>query len=510
MCGLAGMFGDIYAPDEKVFRELLFGASLRGKHSTGVGFATFNGDMSYIKSAVPSPEFLEFKELAKRFNSIGQYNVVMGHARHATQGKVNEANAHPFIYGDMLFCHNGTLWTTKQFENDKDFDVDSEEAAYCLSQKGADFLIQNSDGAYCYNWYDAKENTFNLIRNDERPLWIAKCNSRHHWFYTSEGGLLEWILSRNKRDYELFELKTDTLFTCFMDDYTVSQRPLSSDTTYSTKTSYYPGYGTLYSANDDDDATIPSFTTQGDLDAPTAVEHTPLFQTQNERRSKGNHFLDVHGLKKGNSIIRFFATDFFRYSPQGPNGRIEGCFISPNAYDDDIVTVEGNGVSWDSVSIVQDGSEKFHSDYYAGVISSCVYDDAKGLYTLYVLPDLIQVKQDEINQYTEVLIDPAFLQSPTAPPFLNAKHRDVAPPFQDFGNQKELKDRVLGPRGVYVSPERFTKLTENGCSYCTNNIWPEDADRIDWIDDEQPICATCIKHFCEGTGPFKDSNIGMY
>lgn len=97
------------------------------------------------------------------------------HTRHATRGAKSKENSHPFREGNILLMHNGTLRNDYQI-NQKYFDVDSKALAYHLDQPGNSpaTLVEKTNGAYALVWQDYRDGTLNLLRNDERPLFMAE------------------------------------------------------------------------------------------------------------------------------------------------------------------------------------------------------------------------------------------------------------------------------------------------------------------------------------------------
>src|SRR3546814_8848521 len=63
-------------------------------------------------------------------NNVYQSLAFVGHNRFATKGKVNDLNAHPFHYGNIVGAHNGTLekssWDALDKKLGEDTDVDSQ------------------------------------------------------------------------------------------------------------------------------------------------------------------------------------------------------------------------------------------------------------------------------------------------------------------------------------------------------------------------------------------------
>jgi len=206
MCGLVGVIGNINFQDAKVFQQLLFVDTLRGSHSTGVATNNAQNEVEVYKRAVSAPDFLQLKKGNAICSSL-QGDFLMGHNRYATQGLVNDTNAHPFTYGNVTLAHNGTLIDQTTLPEHKDFAVDSENIAYAMGlAKDPEEVISVLKGAFALTWYNDHTMEFHIVRNEERPMWIAKHSTREVYYYASERYMLEAILIRNDMKYKLQEL----------------------------------------------------------------------------------------------------------------------------------------------------------------------------------------------------------------------------------------------------------------------------------------------------------------
>ena len=188
MCGLVGAAGAITYKAEKVFKRMLELDTFRGPHSTGVFSVKGNKETVLVK-AVGTP--WDLAENSK-FNSafMGVCKVLIGHNRWATKGKINKANAHPFEFDNIAGAHNGTLRTTHQLDDNTWFDVDSENIYHHMNKHGVYDTIPKLNGAYVLTWYDKGQNTVNLIRNHERPLYYCFSEDMKTLYWASE----PWII----------------------------------------------------------------------------------------------------------------------------------------------------------------------------------------------------------------------------------------------------------------------------------------------------------------------------
>ena len=209
ICGLVGMFGSgIINADTKVLKQLIYVDSLRGHHSTGIAFCKYNGEVDHFKKAVDGPDFLQLAQTKAILDSAGSSSVIMAHNRFATKGGISSSAAHPFEHDNITLCHNGTLTTQHGLPDHTKFAVDSENIAYGFASLGAADIIPKLKGAFALTWIDSDEGTFNIVRNAERPMCLARHKNRDVTYYASERKMLEAILDRNDiTDVEFFNMK---------------------------------------------------------------------------------------------------------------------------------------------------------------------------------------------------------------------------------------------------------------------------------------------------------------
>lgn len=204
MCGLVGIFAQndkIISPDGvKAFRYLLHLDVLRGDHSTGI-CGVKDGVASVLKHVGPPEKTKTFvgNSIFNEHGFANGHSLLLGHNRYATKGKVDVANAHPFTTqnGKVVGAHNGTVNARALGRIDKDnpFGTDSEFIYNSISERGLKETIKHlHGGTYALTWYDTEEKSFNILRNSERPLWLAK--SGDAYIYASEKWMIEMAASR--------------------------------------------------------------------------------------------------------------------------------------------------------------------------------------------------------------------------------------------------------------------------------------------------------------------------
>lgn len=211
MCGVIVCVGNIGLKEKAIFKEALEVGMLRGRHSTGVIKVTRDGAVETKKKAVNGADFVALND---KWLCEGDSRLLIGHNRHATMGKVTDANAHPFSCNGIHAVHNGTLTTKSLLLDGSKFDVDSEAMVHHIGHKGLRDTFPLLSGAFTVPMYDENTKLFQLFRNGERPLACAVSASKGVVWYMSEFHMLEWLLERN--DYKtmsVFRIKPDILIT---------------------------------------------------------------------------------------------------------------------------------------------------------------------------------------------------------------------------------------------------------------------------------------------------------
>lgn len=200
MCGLVGavkLNGNLTDFDKKAFYLMLNFDTVRGEDSTGIIFDNAAGQVMYNKG-LGTPQAIGYIGQKWLVENIEASNTMLcGHNRYATQGAINAENAHPFVFGNIVGAHNGTIKNITPLKLDKDFDVDSKYIFYHMSEKGfksAMKAVNTSAGAACLTWVDNKEQSFNIIRNGQRPMFY--CVHNNTLFYASEDWMIEVALMK--------------------------------------------------------------------------------------------------------------------------------------------------------------------------------------------------------------------------------------------------------------------------------------------------------------------------
>jgi len=218
MCGLIAAISKLKSgfmeSDLQKFQLGLYSTAIRGIDSTGCFLVTKEGNVDLIKDKQESADFIRTEDFSKFLLKAYQNSrIIVGHCRAATKGEKTAENAHPFISEHIALVHNGTLFNHKQFAQTT---TDSEAIAVALSKENPEELLPDLYGAYALIWYNAKEKTFHVSRNSERPLWILQTSTTD--YIGSEPELLQWIVNRGNKKKEIASFfKEDTIYSWKLD-----------------------------------------------------------------------------------------------------------------------------------------------------------------------------------------------------------------------------------------------------------------------------------------------------
>lgn len=224
MCGLVGLIvntaNGALAKEADLFEQLLYIDALRGDDATGMAIYCNTGEIEIAKEATTADYFRSAKEYKEmRLAFIARGRAILGHNRKRTIGEITDETAHPFIIGDnAVFSHNGTLRDHKKLA---DTVVDSEALGIHLNKCGGDprkieEALGDVYGAYACAWFDQNTEKLYLLRNKERPLYLAKYPSGY--IYASEPGFIYAAANRNAyKIEEIEEVPEHTLVSLSLD-----------------------------------------------------------------------------------------------------------------------------------------------------------------------------------------------------------------------------------------------------------------------------------------------------
>ena len=174
--------------------------TLRGVDATGVMYGDNRQNVFVHKGAIPGYEFIDTPEWNKTKTSLFQNGKwLVGHNRAATRGSKTDVNAHPFNVEDkIVLVQNGTY--SGDHKHLKDTEVDTEACAHVIAENDdISTALKKIDAAYVFVWYNTHTDCLHIIRNDERPLFVARTKTGGLCF-ASDGHMLSAAAQRNKVD----------------------------------------------------------------------------------------------------------------------------------------------------------------------------------------------------------------------------------------------------------------------------------------------------------------------
>lgn len=215
--------------DEALMKRLFILDYFRGTDSTGLAAIAATGVPSIVKMATHPINLFDSKAFDKALNGH-MCNVFLGHNRAATLGQVNDLNAHPFQYGDIIGAHNGTLdketWQRLEEAAGITTDVDSAAIFACINEIGIEETVKlmeegrtSATGAWALVWYDMKDRTLRFLRNEHRPLWYSLDKKGERLVWASEHEMISAATSMTNNWGDLQEDKEGYTFFPFYTDY---------------------------------------------------------------------------------------------------------------------------------------------------------------------------------------------------------------------------------------------------------------------------------------------------
>ncbi len=209
MCGLFGFLGEQnkYQPLRGFLENAIICGAVRGMDSTGIAGIqqTDKKEPSIFlyKRALSGPDFLQLTKTDKLLWFAELFDVCIGHNRAGTIGDITDDNAHPYHLGHIIGAHNGTLQGAGKLE---DYSLKDRTDSWNIFNNMANLdeltTLKALNGAYVLTWVNLKEWTFNIARNDMRPLACVWETKKEQLYWASEAGMLRWLTLRNEIETE--------------------------------------------------------------------------------------------------------------------------------------------------------------------------------------------------------------------------------------------------------------------------------------------------------------------
>lgn len=454
MCGHVGVLTNKITLDHrKFFEEGLYSDALRGHHGTGMAIVKKDDTIKVVRKAVTALDFLDMNKVSRTLiDHCSTARFLMGHNRRATKGAHINKNTHPFRHGKITMAHNGSLRNQTLLPDHSKFVVDSDNIAYSLDKIGVEETVRNLVGSYSLVWHNSEDNTVNFIRNDERPMSLATVDGGKTILYGSEPKMIEWLAERNDlKIEEITETTIHHLYTFNLDGKEEVFKPrIRKIEPYKAPVSYLPARTDTRSYSDD----------------------------RNARRDKK---LRDMGLRIGDTV-EFSITGVDPYSGRGALwGDIEG-FMESDPWADVVIFNTHLGTRDIEVNQVWKGSIQ-------GInFAQNPTDPDRLIINAYSLEQVKEVSDDSEskgNTFLGVEIEDAAVCENGCTEVCEECRRDL---------EEETTPLFRGPRGL-VSGKEFDQLTRNGCGWCSGNIFQEDHEEVEWLDNGSCICPQCVADY---------------
>lgn len=461
------MIGNQFDADKRAFDFMLKLDTVRGHHSTGVArIENIKRDQYQVVKNVGTPWDMikdKPKEYYNNGNGVlnGDYAVLMGHNRWATVGKIDEENAHPFVAGNIIGAHNGTIpqYQRTKLEDHQYYQTDSEAIFFNFDKNGVKETINKIQGAWALTWYNFADDTFNILRNKERPLFFAWKKGGKVMYYASEPEFIYMATDKYNIDLEEDE-NGDSVFS------------FKTDTHYAFK------LGKLFEFGKQ------NVVTQEVKEAPSPIiSRTPI-------RTIGGT------TKSAKDSANVFT-----------NGGGYSSVYSSKSNPSDWVGKKGKYVEFTvSSSIYLDEQKKEY------IPASVVNDNTLiRIYPSYKVPDLFSLLGDrEILTFTGKLRK-VKIRSNSNTFYLTLDAESIIPALVKdkkkndeilAASLKEVFDDSIPFKGeeklfpIYkrqVTEAEYRRAVRIGCCWCSYDPEPEDASEVHWYNNETFLCKDCNK-----------------
>lgn len=535
MCGLLGIANPYLVAREKtIFSQLLYAGVFRGIHSTGVAMVSRDvgaGDIynyQMYKKAIPSAALLSSKDYInwrdEHLNPAkATCKVLMGHNRKATMGNIDDASAHPFIEGNIILAHNGTLHQMDNLDDHEYFEIDSQCIAHNVNKNGIEETVGRLDGAFALSWINKEENTLNFIRNNQRPLCLVTSKSGDI-IWASEDMMLKWVLDRNNARFDTsWDVKPGQHFKFDLTKYSsnFSKWEVADYKLYKPKA--YPknnGYGNYHDNYDD------TFN-RHEIQQNRLVQF-PLYQREearlkrlakkdkrelikeelqkqrDQKENKGNN--NGGGTQRGSRFqenlgkynleigqeIHFSAYNWEPYKTNtvgNHKGVLMGCMD-----EDPWILVEINGV---------DGSKfEANKEYITRAINVNDIGDYPHVVGTILLDssgkvDLLKSDKVETTESGEKEKEAEGSDAEFASVQLTIEEVDEEMVAMEKEEEDKLDYEYVNGSGAFISKKTMDYLTRQGCCHCCGDIEEEDYDAVHWADNGLPICGVCYEDWVD-------------
>ncbi len=215
MCGIVGFVTNetlVGVTNRQNFiKQGLVVDTLRGYDGTGVlsvAHTKTKGNhpiSDWLKHGVDGATFVQTDHYTNFVDDMESRKFFVGHNRWSTIGASTTDNSHPFTERKVTLVHNGTLTSgggLPKTQKELGLEVDSHAICKNISMISHNIddvkeLLEGLLGSYALVWHDQRDDSLNLVRSSDRPLYLAQEQRQETVYFCSEAEMLNLIVVRN-------------------------------------------------------------------------------------------------------------------------------------------------------------------------------------------------------------------------------------------------------------------------------------------------------------------------
>lgn len=492
MCGLVGAVrANSSTKFESNIKEFmwqgLYISALRGFGGTGVGLVDSDYVPTVVKSQIDAASFVMSDMWDWPEKNLSTSRVILGHTRAPTGAtSVAKKNSHPFMYHksdekhtNIMLTHNGHISNYHSLTKSFSHPVDSAHVAYAMVVDGEKAILEKANGAYVFIWYNEKEKTFNISRDDSsRELYLALSKDGTELYYSSEEVILQFLISRcGLLAREIIEIPS---YTHHVWDLTLNTMEKPRIRKYEKKVESWANTNTGYWLNNKNDG-------------------------KNNGGTGGSNAGVYHDAIKPGTLIWVDTSKVLNpwkmYQKAG--GQNFGYMNGERNMDHGLVLVHSVTQSnWDRIKThcptavpaivrsVNHPTQKGHvPEYICGIdfkalereISMDVSRKKGGFPAYTPVTDTAHAKEceEQVKSFEDTDEARAELQGPVGTSVSLLTGPSNAAPA---GSTNTLVGKCAGPKGTLIDKEEWRAMAKEGCVYCPGEITDQDMGQVEWFE----------------------------
>ncbi len=464
MCGIIGFLSADarFTQASEVFTQLLYMDQLRGWDSTGVFMVPRQGTPWLFKRALMASDFINNRFYEKHlYPALGQSVLAIGHNRAATRGSVCDYHAHPFQVGDFTVVHNGHISNANMLlPGSETVPVDSMVIPRMFHEKGEIPGLECLQGGYALAWHNAADKTFNLARNDERPMSFCYIDGMNALVFGSEQLMLLAVLERNK-------LKVEDKF------FTLTPGQLHKFNIANPREQYQKFPFALPQAGT----------------GRTGATNGPWRDLRNDSPKHTGSSPSSSIPTDSTGLSQFFAKKTLLYAVEvdelPPKIRSQQCwtFGDKKIWKAAKIAQKVGSFLGQEVSIVLDSFDPYTKNQVRGRITGHRKFKASGDTDSRV--EILNVTENEFKEWSS-LVD-VYVK------IIGAKEDGASIVLTAIKVDKISRATYPGFNGARLDESQWLADVTHGCAGCAEIILKKDADKTLWVGQKSPICVSCQK-----------------